>query len=547
MRIIGYIFLFFLILIVIIGISLHVFLKNNLIERLKEQVSESTNSEYALAIEGLTINYLNCNVEARNVTLTPFKKNLKPIKSEYTIAVGKINLINYSILPYLKDRSILLDSILLEGVQILIYQGFKHPDKKRDDGTKKSSTVMPLTKKLSTIAIGHIGSENVKLFVYKNRTASVPIFYSNNCNFTLEDLNLNFKTSKWFDSNKLELILNNFYYNVGDDGLYTFFGKKVTANYNDSTLIVDSLQLIPNYNKKEFAKKAGRQASRAEIITSQINFSKVNYKLFCDSNKLQLHKVNIKGCAIDIYRDNTFALAPILRPSFQCIVKNLPFRLSIDSMEMKNAQILFEVQNLGEATTGTIAITKMNTVITQLQSDTVLCSDTHNIKVVVNGFIANKGKFNLNYSFPLKATKESFLCSGNLSSMPITSFNTIIEQAKDISVKSGILDYASFSMMANENSSKGTMQFKYHDLKIDFLNKRDKKRGLVVLFKSFIANSFIVEGSNPGKSGLVRTTRIYSKRNPYRYFLFYTAQSILSGVAPAIVGEKNVKYFDKKK
>lgn len=56
--------------------------------------------------------------------------------------------------------------------------------------------------------------------------------------------------------------------------------------------------------------------------------------------------------------------------------------------------------------------------------------------------------------------------------------------------------------------------------------------------KTFLANKLIVKDSNPDKDGHVRMSSIYMKRNPYREFIFYSMQSVLSGIQPAIEGKK---------
>ncbi|MCE9538530.1 MAG: hypothetical protein K8R85_04835 [Bacteroidetes bacterium] len=78
----------------------------------------------------------------------------------------------------------------------------------------------------------------------------------------------------------------------------------------------------------------------------------------------------------------------------------------------------------------------------------------------------------------------------------------------------------------------------YHDLEIEVMNKEGKKNGLKEKVTTFLANKLVVKDSNPGKGGTVRISNIYMKHNPYRSFIFYSMQSILSGIQPAIQGKK---------
>ena len=128
----------------------------------------------------------------------------------------------------------------------------------------------------------------------------------------------------------------------------------------------------------------------------------------------------------------------------------------------------------------------------------------------------------------------------------MASFNPIIEQAKHISIISGQLDNASFSFVAYENSSIGTMKFKYHDLKIKMSDKNVEKTGLKGKLKTFLVNELLVNDSNPGKDGILYESTIHAEHNPYRSFLYYSMQTTLSGIKPSIENKKTVAWLQKK-
>ena len=62
--------------------------------------------------------------------------------------------------------------------------------------------------------------------------------------------------------------------------------------------------------------------------------------------------------------------------------------------------------------------------------------------------------------------------------MPFSTINSIIIPVKNLQFRTGIIDYLSFAFTAEEKFSYGTLVFKYHDLKIDMLNKLNSKNGL---------------------------------------------------------------------
>ena len=335
--------------------------------------------------------------------------------------------------------------------------------------------------------------------------------------------------------------MNNFKCNIGNDGLYTIKSKKVFVDYNKSVIIIDSLKLIPNYSKNEFAKKASRQTSRLEVVLKQMKILNIDYKLLLDKKTMSIHKIELAGCNLDVYRDNRLPLAKIIRPSIQSMVKNIPFIISIDTVELKNGKIDFEAIHPHAYSTGKIAINKFDVIVTGVQNDTCMFTENQSIEAIASGYIMNKGRFDLKYNFPLKFTKEHFYCSGSLSKMLFSPFNSIIIPVKHLQFRSGIIDYVTFSFTAEEKQAFGTMKFKYHGLKIDMLNKFNKNNGLNQKLKSLLANNFKIIESNPENDGKIRISKIKMNHNPYRFFLNYSMQSILSGIEPAIMRNNKIK------
>lgn len=549
-RIISYILLIFIGIFIFIGIWLNFYFNKKIIENIKEQISESTHGEYVFSLDELTINILTHTITLNNPGIGPSQQNIMHSKAQYVFKAKVLRIIDFSIMSYLKEKALLIDRIEFEEPQISIFQGYERlPKKKINPSSAKLSLYSAFSKKLNSISIAHIDIMNSKFNIYKNGTDTLSIFSTNDNSISINNFYVNSETDKknrLFIAEKFEIVMNKFSYHLGN-GLYMIYGKSLYASYFDSTLIVDSLQLVPNYSKKDFADEAGSQVSRAKVISSKVTCKKMDVKLFFEYNWLVIHKVDVTGCAIDVFRDNTLPLAPIHRPSLQAMVKSLPFFVEVDTIELKNGTVNFEVLNPGATSTGKLSVNKFNIIITGVQNDTSRYLGDENIKAIVNGSIMNQGKFNETYTFPLKSTKEFFYCSGSMSGMPMNSFNPIFEQAKHISIKSGQIDHVSFSFIAHENSSNGTMIFKYHDLKVEMLNKEDNKNNLQTKLKTFLANKLVIHDSNPGKDGIVRISNIYAKHNPYRYFLNYSMQSVLSGIEPAIESEKGAKMLQKRK
>ncbi|MCE9538531.1 MAG: hypothetical protein K8R85_04840 [Bacteroidetes bacterium] len=397
----GYFLLFFVVLFIIVGVLLNVYFNKKLIENVKERISESTHGEYVLSVDGLSINIFSYTITVNNLAIAPSRLKPSP-KAQYLFKAKVLRVIDFSIIPYLKGRDLLINRVEFEEPQVSIFQGSERMPLKENKGTDDNfSLYSAFSKKLNSISIDHIDIMNSRFNIYKNGIDTLSVFSTNDNSISIKKFSVNPETDKQnrlFFAEKFEMVMNKFSYQLGN-GLYSLCGKSLSASYVDSTLVIDSLQLVPNFSKKEFADEAGQQISRAKINSSKVSCKKMDVKSFFEYNWLVINKIEIDGCVIDVYRDNTLPLKPILRPSPQAMIKGLPFFVSVDSIEMKDAEVKFEVLNPGALSTGKVTVNRMNAIITGIKNDTLYYTKDQSIKAIVNGKVFNKFFFRCSWKF----------------------------------------------------------------------------------------------------------------------------------------------------
>jgi hypothetical protein len=541
-QLICYILISIIFVFIISIIILNKYLNNSIIEKIKTNIYESTNHEYILNVDDLNINLFSQSINITNIIIEPLQKE-KSTKNHFVFKSKSLRVIDLSIIKFLRERKIDISNIEFYKPELIVF--WDSENGKRTDIESNYKNMVPLIKMLK---VNHITIKDLKFNIFKNSYNVFPIFNSNTNYLNLQNINFDLskiKLSEIIVFDKFVIVIDSFKCNIGNDSLYTVKTKKLYVDYNNSIMIFDSLKLIPNYSKNEFAKKAGKQTSRIEIGLGKIKIFNINYKLMLDEKRVSIHKIELVECNLDVYRDNRLPLAKIIRPSIQAMIKSVPFLISIDTIELKNSKIAFEAIHPHAFSTGKISINNFEVTVTGIQNDSCKISENQSVDALASGNIMNKGKFNLKYNFPLNTDKEHFYCSGSLSRMTLSTFNSIIIPVKNLQFRSGIIDYINFSFTAEENYASGIMKFKYHNLKIDMLNKLNSKNGLSQKLKSLLVNNFKIYESNPEIGGKIRISKINMVHNPYRFFLNYTIQSILSGVEPTILKdhEKNKKHL----
>lgn len=526
-------FLFgFILIFLILDVLANYWLPQKIEHIIKNKFSESTDSVYALSFDNLSINLLSKTISVSDINIVPKhgKQNLSKI---YTIKIKRLKFINLSILSYVKNKKLSIEKI--ECIEPVVLYYINSND---TSSVKKITSKTNITKSLNTISIKKMDIINVKLSVYKNAIDSLPIFESHENSILSKNIILNLKyihKDSFLLANKLDVTLNNFKYNI-EGSLYALYSKNILVSFSNSSIHIDSLKLLPIYNKMLFADKTIYQTSRTEFYVANIDVTHFDYNLLIKSKTININKIEMNDCFIDIYRDNTHPLKKENRPSLQTIIKQIPILCSLDTIEVKNGKLKFEALNSKANKTGTISLNKIEVSIYGITNDSINFTENQSVKATINGCISNKANFTESYIFPLKANTELFYCSGSVSSMPLSTFNSIIASSKQLVFKSGEIDTVSFWFKAEENYSKGSMTFKYHDLKIKVLGQNNTNN-IKSKIGTILLNKFKIAKSNPLKNKKTRVSKLFVKHNPYRYFLFYSMQSILSGVEPSIKKE----------
>jgi hypothetical protein len=168
------------------------------------------------------------------------------------------------------------------------------------------------------------------------------------------------------------------------------------------------------------------QTSRSEVLGSKISMSGIDYGKLIKANGLSVKRIMINDLQLSVYRDNTKPKDIRKKPSLQSIIKSIPISFSLDTIELKNGRIDFESRQSLASATGKIFMDKITVGIYHLSNDSIKYNENTSIKANIVGHVFGKAKFTEHYTFPMKSIGESFTCSGSLSSIPLSSFNSLI-------------------------------------------------------------------------------------------------------------------------
>jgi len=516
-------------------LSFTFYFNSKIISDLQEAVLSETNGEYQLEIGELKTNIFSQSVYISRFRLLP-QKNTNPDNARYYASATEINLVNCSLFSFLFRKKLTISRIEVTDPAGYIYRSTNKNSPTQNSTDEKFSLYALINKNIQELKIHKIDISNAHIAIYENLKDSIPSVSSKDNEVLITNLSINKsvdEAGRLFFADKINLTMNRFAYTTRDS-LYTFKAKQLRASYTDSILTVDSLELIPNYSKRQFSGEAGKQTDRMNVTVAGLNFVKMDVKLFFERNWFIAKQLDIEGLNLSAYRNKNYARKPERIKSVQELLKDIPLYSAIEKIELHNAFIVYEEVAEGAAKAGRISFEKVNAGITGFTSDSTLFATKKALEVKATALFMNKGKLTGHYSFPLNTSDMVFDCSGKLTDMPLEAINPILEPNAKVSIKAGMIDSLVFAFHANARSSDGKMRFYYHGLKMEFLNKKDLKAGKLEEVLSFLAHRILIKEENPSRNQPVRVTDISYNRNPNRFIFNYSWKSLLSGIKPAI-------------
>ncbi len=143
-----------------------------------------------------------------------------------------------------------------------------------------------------------------------------------------------------------------------------------------------------------------------------------------------------------------------------------------------------------------------------------------------DAWLAGKTHFKASLAFDYRKTQYTF--EGVLDKFNLPDLNPVIEAYTPARINKGVADEISFSGLAGDVNSTGTMKFLYHDLEVDIRLKKKAKWMSSVL--AFTANTAL-HASNPKTDKLPpRVVTFKVDRDPNKGFINLLIKSLLTGL-----------------
>ncbi|NLO52007.1 MAG: hypothetical protein GX103_12720 [Bacteroidales bacterium] len=320
-------------------------------------------------------------------------------------------------------------------------------------------------------------------------------------------------------------------------GFYEIVIQKVDISGTDSLITLSELQLIPQYDKKEFGKKMGYQTDRMELNVPTLEIRDFDLARFVATDTVHVRNIVIAEASLVAYRDKNVPFDHSRRPKLpQQMLAALPLPVDIEKVEVKNANILYQQIDPYADAPGEVPITRLYGTIYNVTNIRPVISRRGAMMWDVQAIFFGDGKMKVEIMFPKNIQSADFSFNATMGPMQFTGFNQMIVPTEGVKIEQGTINSLWLRADAGEESAAGPMVLNYANLKVAVLKdnpeKPEDKSGLLSLLANIVINS---SNQNPAD-----TATMYFERDKERSIFNYLAKTVISGLkATLLPGRQN--------
>ncbi|MCK9269581.1 MAG: hypothetical protein M0P50_04000, partial [Bacteroidales bacterium] len=306
-------------------------------------------------------------------------------------------------------------------------------------------------------------------------------------------------------------------------GFYEIVIQKVDISGTDSLITLSELQLIPQYDKKEFGKKMGYQTDRMELNVPTLEIRDFDLARFVATDTVHVRNIVVAEASLVAYRDKNIPFDHSRRPKLpQQMLAALPLPVDIEKVEVKNASILYQQLDPYADAPGEVPITRLYGTIYNVTNIRPVISRRGAMMWDVQAIFFGDGKMKVEITFPANLHCADFSFNASMGSMPAVGFNQMIVPTEGVKIEQGTINSLWLRADAGEESAAGPMVLNYANLKVAVLKdnpeKSEDKSGLLSLLANIVINS---SNQNPAD-----TATMYFERDKERSIFNYLAKTV---------------------
>ena len=507
-RILIYITLSLAAIFIIATVAINYILKNKLENFIETRLPENIVQSY----DDLNVQSLAGSIVISNVMV--IIKNKSDSLKHISIRVEKLNISEIHYWDYLVNNQIHIGTIRMENPKIVY---FKYKLKRTEDTVRK-----PLLKLYKPVLIDKVEINHTSLAIYEKAQDSTVLFAKN---LSVEVNNI--KLDNAILRQRLPLQFKE--YSAKSDSIFVKLSpyENLTVKQfkiENKSAIFNSLKLKTKYSRSRLSQIINKERDHYDLTVDELSVNDIDFgfnakDVFFGKSKL----ITISSPSLNIFRDKLVADDPTIKPLYSKMLRDLPFELTVDSLEISNGYIKYSEKVKAENTGGSINFSELNARISNLSNTYKSPVKT---EIAIDSHFMEKTPFTVEWDFDVQNPHDKFIFKADMGPLNAEKMNRFTQPNLRVKLE-GLTSKTYFTIDGNNDASTTDMKISFSDFKVTVLNKDGKNKNPIL---STIANIFISKDSENKndyfREGTAGASR--DKSNSYFNFLWISIKNALT-------------------
>jgi hypothetical protein len=294
---------------------------------------------------------------------------------------------------------------------------------------------------------------------------------------------------------------------------------RLRASLTDSTLAIRGVRFAPTAMGAERSRREGRNL--VTLTAGHVAAAGVDVGAFVLGLGIRARHVALDSFRLVVINDKRVPKGPPGPPhrTPQQWIADLEESLSLDSLRLRNGEVVHRQHAVGRERPGVLAFTRIEAAVTNVNHVVGWRTSDDPMTVTASALVQGAGRLDVQAVMPLDARRFDMTIRGTLGAMSAPVLNAFLEETGGVRIESGQVVRVGFSMTVRNGVATGTVTPVYRDLSLSVTRSGSEgilgAGGILGGIARLVANTAAglkVRGDNPGdpddppRSGTIRRT-----------------------------------------
>ena len=265
--------------------------------------------------------------------------------------------------------------------------------------------------------------------------------------------------------------------------LHSMTVQDIKVDQNTATL--NQLRIKPSFSRAAFQDQIKQEQDMITLTVPSVAVSGYDFSFDEVNNFFSASDIVLNGADLNVYRDKTKPDQTPRKPLYSEMLRKLKFRLAVDRIKLNNAKIVYEEKVSPSEQPGKIYFSNFNGTVSNFHNKS---PGNDLVKIAVDAKFMGHAPTHVDWNFNIHNPADHFTISGSVNSLDANSLDSFLIPNMRAELD-GNVKKTSFSFTGNDKGAGGSMDMLYEDLKIDVLNHRNEKKGVVSTVANFLVKS----------------------------------------------------------